>query len=404
MLMMRMIVICRGEDGMKILRSHRAGVVLTAGLLLSVAACGGGSSSSSSSASGGNLPDTIKVVGIEPETGPAAFAGLAAEKGYKLAVKEINDQHYLGSGVKIDLSFQDTTGQAATAASALSQTIADKNVAAVFGSVSSQEAVAQSPLAQNAGMPIIYTQAGSEGVVIGDFTYRATPLMASYYPIIKKYVQENGWKSVGVIYTNASPTLQEVGTKVIPDLGMKVTASVATTATTQDFTSAIQQVLASKPDVVSILQVGAANPTAMTQLRQAGYTGPVLGNSGASAGNLKPAGDAGKDMVWPVDFNFQQQDSNSQKFVDAYKAEYNENPLNYAAEAYDAAWFLAHSIKEAGSADRTKIKDGMAAVAKKPMDGALGSNLTWKDQTIQVAGSVIQWTGTDEKLLYSASS
>jgi branched-chain amino acid transport system substrate-binding protein len=404
MLMMRMIVICRGEDGMKILRSRRAGVVLTAGLLLSVAACGGGSSSSSSSGSGGNLPDTIKVVGIEPETGPAAFAGLAAEKGYKLAVKEINDKHLLGSGVTIDLSFKDTTGQAATAASTLSQTIADKNVAAVFGSVSSQEAVAQSPLAQNAGMPIIYTQAGSEGVVIGDYTYRATPLMASYYPIIKKYVQDNGWKSVGVIYTNASPTLEEVGTKVIPDLGMKVTASIATTATTQDFTSPIQQVLASKPDVVSILQVGAANPTAMTQLRQAGYTGPVLGNSGASAGNLKPAGQAGADMVWPVDFNFQQTDSNSAKFVEAYKAEYNENPLNYAAEAYDAAYFLANSIKEAGSADRTKIKDGMAAVAKKPMNGALGSNLTWKDQTIQVAGSVIQWTGTDEKLLYSASS
>jgi branched-chain amino acid transport system substrate-binding protein len=306
--------------------------------------------------------------------------------------------------VTIDLSFKDTTGQAATAASTLSQTIADKNVAAVFGSVSSQEAVAQSPLAQNAGMPIIYTQAGSEGVVIGDYTYRATPLMASYYPIIKKYVQDNGWKSVGVIYTNASPTLEEVGTKVIPDLGMKVTASIATTATTQDFTSPIQQVLASKPDVVSILQVGAANPTAMTQLRQAGYTGPVLGNSGASAGNLKPAGQAGADMVWPVDFNFQQTDSNSAKFVEAYKAEYNENPLNYAAEAYDAAYFLANSIKEAGSADRTKIKDGMAAVAKKPMNGALGSNLTWKDQTIQVAGSVIQWTGTDEKLLYSASS
>jgi branched-chain amino acid transport system substrate-binding protein len=227
--------------------------------------------------------------------------------------------------------------------------------------------------------------------------------MSTYYPVLKKYVQQQGWKTAGVIYTS-TPTLVEVGTKSIPALGLNVVASVNTTPTTQDFSPAIQQVLAKKPDVVSILQVGASNPTAMTQLRQAGYTGPVLGNSGASAGNLKPAGQAGADMVWASDFNYQQDVASSKKFVDAYKAEYNENPLNYAAEAYDAAWFLAKSIKAAGSADRAKIKDGMAKVAAAKWTGALGENLTWKDGTIQSAGAAIQWTGTDEKLLYTAGS
>ena len=393
---------------MRIPRSRRAVVALsTAGLLLSVAACGGGSDSSSSGSSGsggGSLPATIKVVGTEPETGPAAFAGLSAEKGYKLAVKQINDQHFLGKSTTIDLSFQDTKGQIPTAAASVSSALADKSVSAVFGSVSSQEAVAQAPIAQKGSLPIVFTQAGSDGVVIGNYTYRATPLMATYYPLLKKYVQENGWKSVGVIYTNASPTLVQVATESIPKLGLTVTKSIATTATTQDFSAPIQQVLATKPDVVSILQVGAANPTAMTQLRQAGYTGAVLGNSGASAGNLKPAGQDGANMVWATDFNYQQTAESSQKFVTDYKAEYNENPLQYAAEGYDAAWFLARSIKEAGSADRAKIATGMAAEAKKTTNGALGENLTWKDGTIQVPGSAIQWTGTDEKLLYSATS
>jgi len=393
---------------MRIPRSRRAVVALsTAGLLLSVAACGGGSDSSSSGSSGsggGSLPATIKVVGTEPETGPAAFAGLSAEKGYKLAVKQINDQHFLGKSTTIDLSFQDTKGQIPTAAASVSSALADKSVSAVFGSVSSQEAVAQAPIAQKGSLPIVFTQAGSDGVVIGNYTYRATPLMATYYPLLKKYVQENGWKSVGVIYTNASPTLVQVATESIPKLGLTVTKSIATTATTQDFSAPIQQVLATKPDVVSILQVGAANPTAMTQLRQAGYTGAVLGNSGASAGNLKPAGQDGANMVWATDFNYQQTAESSQKFVTDYKAEYNENPLQYAAEGYDAAWFLARSIKEAGSADRAKIATGMAAEAKKTTNGALGENLTWKDGTIQVPGSAIQWTGTDEKLLYSAKS
>jgi branched-chain amino acid transport system substrate-binding protein len=390
---------------MNILRSRRLHAALAAGVVLSLAACGGGSgNNSSSSSSGGGLPSTIKIVGSEPETGPAAFAGLSAEKGYKLAIKQINDQHFLGKNTSIEVSFEDSKGQIPTAAATISTALADKSVSAAFGSVSSQEAVAQSPIAQKGGLPIVYTQAGSDGVVIGNYTYRATPLMSSYYPLLKKYVEQNGWKTVGVIYTNASPTLVQVAKESIPKLGLQVTKSIATTATTQDFTSAIQQVLASKPDVVSILQVGAANPTAMTQLRQAGYKGPVLGNSGASAGNLKPAGQDGAGMVWATDFNYQQTAAPSQKFVTEYKAEYSENPLQYAAEAYDAAWFLARSIKDAGSADRAKIADGMATEAKKTMDGALGENLSWKDRTIEVPGSAIQWTGTDEKLLYSASA
>jgi branched-chain amino acid transport system substrate-binding protein len=391
---------------MRIPRSRRAVVALsTAGLLLSVAACGGGSGSSSSGSSGGSgggsLPATIKVAGIEPETGPAAFAGLSAEKGYKLAVSQINDQKFLGDKTKLEVNFTDTKGQIPTAASAVSTAIADKTVAAAFGSVSSQEAVAQSPLAQQAGLPIIYTQAGSEGVVVGDYTYRATPLMSSYYGVLKDFVKKNGWKTVGVIYVS-TPTLVEVATKSLPALGLDVVASVNNTPTTQDFAPAIAQVLAKKPDVVSILQVGAANPTAMTQLRQAGYTGTVLGNSGASAGNLKPAGANGKGMVWAVDFHREQTAASSQDFVKAYKAQYNEDPLNYAAEAYDAAWFLARSIKDVGSADRAKIKDGMKSVASKPFTGALGKDLAWKDQTIQVGGAAVQWDGTTDALLYAA--
>jgi branched-chain amino acid transport system substrate-binding protein len=109
-------------------------------------------------------------------------------------------------------------------------------------------------------------------------------------------------------------------------------------------------------------------------------------------------------MVWPVDFDASQSAPSSQKFVADYTAEYNEPPLNYAAEGYDAAWFLARSIKDSGDASRTGIKSGMATEAGKTADGALGADLTWKDGTIQVPGVVVQWDGTAAKLLYAADS
>lgn len=385
--------------------------MVAAGALITLAACSSGSSGGSSGAATGgdtsNLPATIKVVSTNPTTGVVAFAGNAANKGYDLAVKEINEQKFLGKST-IQLEKADTKSTAATAAQVATTAIGDKSVAALFGSVSSNEAVAQSPLAQKAGVPIIYTQAGSDGVVIGDYTYRATPLMREYYPIIKKFIQEKGYKSVGIIYTQATPTLQNIGGQTLPaiakELGMTVTGSIGVQGTTQDYAAPISQILGGKPDVVSILLVGAQNPTAMKQLRQAGYTGDVLGNSGASAGNLKPAGADGAGMVWPVDFNYQQTAASSKKFVAAYKAANGgEDPLNYAAEAYDAAWFLAKSIKQAGSADRAKIKDAMAVVAKEKFDGALGSGLTWVDQDLQVPGVVVRWNGEKEDLLYEAT-
>ena len=385
--------------------------MVAAGALITLAACSSGSSGGSSGAATGgdtsNLPATIKVVSTNPTTGVVAFAGNAANKGYDLAVKEINEQKFLGNST-IQLEKADTKSTAATAAQVATTAIGDKSVAALFGSVSSNEAVAQSPLAQKAGVPIIYTQAGSDGVVIGDYTYRATPLMREYYPIIKKFIQDKGYKSVGIIYTQATPTLQNIGSQTLPsiakELGMTVTGSIGVQGTTQDYAAPISQILGGKPDVVSILLVGAQNPTAMKQLRQAGYTGDVLGNSGASAGNLKPAGADGAGMVWPVDFNFQQTAPSSKKFVTAYKAANGgEDPLNYAAEAYDAAWFLAKSIKQAGSADRAKIKDAMAVVAKEKFDGALGSGLTWVDRDLQVPGVVVRWNGEKEDLLYEAT-
>jgi branched-chain amino acid transport system substrate-binding protein len=384
-------------------RTWQGGVaLLAAGAMMTVAACGSSSNSGSGSGTGGGLPGQIKVVSSNPQTGPAAFAGLAANKGYEVAIDEINSQGYLGSS-KIVLEKQDTTGKVQTAAQQATQAAAKKDVAVVFGSVSSQESVAQAPIAQQSKMPIIFTQAGSAGVVIGDYTYRVTPPMSSYYPKIESFIKSQKITKMGIIYTAVAPTLKEIGEKTIPGMaqsaGFQVVSSIATQAGTQDFTAPISQVLRASPDGVAILQIGASNPTAMTQLRQAGYTGPVLGNSGASAGNLKPAGQAGAGMTWVVDYSVLNKTPESEKFVAAYQKKFpGEMPLNYAAEAYDAAWLLARGLKESNSADRAAIQKGLSKVAAAGFTGAMGQ-LKFEGNDLRLPGVVVQWDGTKEVLV-----
>jgi branched-chain amino acid transport system substrate-binding protein len=376
-------------------------VVLSAGALLVTAACGSGGDSGGSGG-GGKLPAEIKVVSVNELTGPAAFAGLSANKGYELAIEEINKQGYLGSGTKLVLDKKDTTGNAQTAASQVSTAIADKSINAIFGPVSSGPAVAVAPLADKAKMPIVFTQAGSEGVVIGDYTFRATPPMSSYYPLIADYLKDKNIKSISVVYNAAFPTLKEIGEKVLPAVaqqnGITIKSSTGVQTTTQDFTAPMSKVVADKPDAAAVLLVGAANATGMKQLRQAGYTGPVIGNAGAGAGNLKPAGADAAGLTWPTDFHPQQKGATTQTFVNTYQAKYNEPPLNYAAEAYDAAWWLARAIKKQESADRADIQKGLAAVAKEGFEGAMGK-LTFEGNDLRVKGVTVQWDGSKEVIV-----
>ncbi|UMG91183.1 ABC transporter substrate-binding protein [Nocardioides sp. TF02-7] len=349
----------------------------------------------------------MKIVLTAPVTGVVAHVGSSARDGYELAIEEINNSDLLGD-TELVLDVRDTKSEAQTAATEMTKAISDAEVSAVFGSQSSAEAVAQSPLAQQHGMPIVYTQAGSDGVIVGEYTYRATPLMRNYYPLLADFVEENGWQSVAQLYANYIPTLSDIGENALPALaeetGMEVTASLGSPQSTQDFTSQVQKALDSDPDVVAVNLFAASNPTAVSQLRQAGYEGPILSTVSAGSGVLTPAGDDASDVVWAADFHVDMEAESTQAFVAAYREKYDEDPLPYAAEAYDAAYFLARAIAEADSAGRDEIADAMAVVSEETHDGALGRNLVWEDQELQVPGVVIRWDGEGEELLYEGES
>jgi branched-chain amino acid transport system substrate-binding protein len=373
-------------------------------LALAMAACsspssGGNSAAGDSSASGGGLPDTIKIMNIRALTGPVSFAGLAAQQGIDLALEEIEADGLLGDST-LELDSRDSAASAQEAASFASQAVSDPSYAAILGPEASAQATAVSPIAQGAGLPVVYVQSGSEGVLTGDFTFRMTPPAQSYFEIVGNYLEEQGVATASVLINTGNPTLVQLGEDTVPTLGkehgFEVVSSNGVETTAQDFTNQASQIAGDAPDVAFLMLQGPQCPVAITQLRQAGFEGEIVGMSAMGAGNLASAGDVAEGAVWPANFNAGQDVESSQTFVEAFKKKYDgDSPTNYSAEAYDALWFIARAIAEADSVDRTAVQEAMASLAKEGFDGAQGA-VTFDGNDARVPGTLVRWDGSAE--------
>ena len=350
----------------------------------------------------GGIASDINLMGVYDTTGPVAYAGVGASKGMKLAMDDIEAQGFLGKGVKLSLKEVDTANAIERASSEVSRAIADPEIKAIFGPVSSQQAATVAPMVEQAKVPTIFNQAGSDGVVIGDYTFRATAPMHSYYEIAAKYLADHGLKNVAVLYNATYPTFSEIGEKEFPKLakehGLTISSSYAVQSNTQDFTAQAQEIAAKKPDAVVMLLIAPQSVTALTQLDQAGYKGQTMATSVQAAGNVSQAGQHAAGLVYPVDFSAVQDSALAVKFVDGFKKKYGKAPDAYAAEGYDSMWWLARAIKASGDSSREGIQKGLQQVARKGFEGVMG-DLTFEGNDIRVKGVLVKWDGSKEQLV-----
>ncbi len=373
-----------------------------AGLALTTA-CGSGGGGTGGS---GEMPAEIKLVSVTDKTGLTAFGGLPQFRGIELAVEQVNSSGFLGES-KLVLESRDAASDTQTAVSQATEATADRSVSALLGGISSAQAIAISPIVDRAKLPTVYTQSASDGVLGGDYTFRATPPQTTHIGTSLAHLEDLGAERVSVLFNAANPALAEMAEKTLPEgqseHGYEIVSTTSVQNTTQDFASSATKIAGERPDAVAMLLTGAQNATAMRQLRQAGYTGPVLGQTGAGAKNLVPAGADGAGMFWTANFTLDQPAASSQEFVAAYRAKYNEDPLNYAAEGYDAAWLLARAIKASGGASREDIQRGLEQVTAEGFDGAQGE-ITFEGHDMRTPGVLVEWDGSREVLVSTPSA
>ncbi|MDP3968285.1 MAG: ABC transporter substrate-binding protein [Nocardioides sp.] len=381
-----------------------AGLAVAA--VFTTAACGGNDGGDNGGASGdngdGGIAETITIAQVQDQTGPVSYAGVGAKEGAELAIEEINEEGFLGDGVTIEMEELDTGGEIERAASEMNKAMADPNVSAIIGPTQSQQAATVAPLVGRGEVPTVFTQAGSEGVVVNDWTFRATPPMESYYEPALDYLEEQGAETVSVLYNATFPTFALLGEDDVPAMaeerGLEVVQSLAVQMTTQDFAGQSQQIARENPDAVVMLLIAPQSVTAMKQLGTAGYEGQVSATSVQAAGNIAAAGDAANGLIYPVPYSTAMEAEGSVAFTEAFEEKFGKDANPYNADGYDAMWWIARAIEASGDSSREGIREGLEQVASEGYSGAMG-DVTFEGNDARVPGALVRWEDGAETLV-----
>ncbi len=324
------------------------------------------------------LPAEITLGAVHDLSGATAVYGTAIQKGIDLAVKQINEQKYLGEGVTLKVTYEDAAGDPKQAIAAFEKLTADKNITAILGPTLSSEAKSADPVAQEAKVPVIASSNTATGITeIGDYIFRTSLPESAVVPnTVKVTVAALGLKKVAVMYGNDDAFTQsgyDVFKVALTDAKIEILDTETFAKGDTDFATQLTKIKGLNPDaiIVSALAEEAAN--IMIQARTLGIPDSVhiIGGNGFNSPKLaeiagKNAEGAISGSAWNIASSFPA----NVDFVKAFQAEYSSDPDQFAAQAYTAVWVTALAIKNAGSVDRAAVRDALAQI--KDLDTPLG--------------------------------
>lgn len=386
------------------------------GALLATAACGGGSSSGSASA--GTSKGGVATVGaILSLSGVYSTLGPPEQKAMTMGVEALNKDGFQVGGKKYTLNVKtvdDKSDAATTGVTAFRQlTQSDKVPLIAFGLGSSTYA----PLLQRTPLPMVNILDSTYPTILKYdqrlFLTRGTS--DTYVPGCLAYASSKlGAKTVATIAAKGEPYGEGLVQLVKNDAsaqGLKLVGSSEFPLGATDYGNAISAAVASKPDAVYLGSVTAVILPVLKQLRQSGYTGPVLHSSGVNPEQAKAILGADYNTIMKNNFDCAgtlpttSDNPATKAFAAAYRSRYNEYPQDLTMWAYDLPFVVAEAMTKAGSTtDADKILKALPqiGVPKGSISGWVpGSNGSFfTDRDARTPSEVTTWC-PDKKTIAS---
>ncbi len=343
--------------------------VLIALLVVSLlAACGGDATPTSAPADSGGSAEPTSSSGQAAPSGEPIPIGVAVAQtsnvslfgqeqvtGAKIAEQYFNDNGGV-NGRPIKLIFQDTAGDEAGAINAFQTLINQDKVVAIVGPTLSQQAFSADPIAVQNKVPVVGPSNTAGGIPqIGEYVSRVSAPVSAVAPNAIRYAldQNPDIKKVAVLYAQNdafSKSETVVFQRAVTDTYKLELAPVQTFQTTDtDFTTQATAVLNEKPDLVIISGLATDGGNLVKQLRELGYTGPIIGGNGFNTTNIFPVCQRFCDgIILAQAYSYQQESEINQAFRKAYKDAQGKEPPQFSAQAFAGVQVIVEALRKLG--------------------------------------------------------
>ena len=317
----------------------------------------------------------IQIGAIEVMTGPNGAYGTAIKAGLELALDEVNAKGVLG-GRKIVLTVEDSAANKDQAINAARKLIGRDKVIAIIGPTLSNEMFAVGPVTNERKIPTLGTSTTASGITdIGPYIFRTSLPESDVIPVTLKAAQARGVKSIALMYANDdafSKSGFDVMKAAAEKAGLTIVAIESFAQKDTDFSAQLTKIKGLKPDAVGVSALVEPVSGVLLQARQLGFGKETLfvGGNGSNSPKLgEIAGVAADGLIVGSPWFVAKTADDNPAFVSAFKARFNKDPDQFAAQAYDAMKIMAAAIDRAGEAEPEKLRD---ALAKTDFKGVMG--------------------------------
>ncbi|MGQ0550501.1 MAG: ABC transporter substrate-binding protein [Armatimonadota bacterium] len=324
--------------------------------------------------------EPIKVGVIIPLTGPSGVSGQAMQKGYQLALDEINRQPLLGR--RVELLVEDDRGDPPTGAAAFLKLVTRDRADVLVGGLQSATSIAIA--AQARQRPILMAWTGAASTLVeraladADWFFHYHPWEYHNADSTFGFIRSTGAKTVALAYEDGpfGSGSADTAAAFAKNYGLTINFQEAFKSGSPDLTPLLTKAKGPGADVFVFVSFDQDVVPMATQARQVGFSPKLILAAPPSwpVGFEKLA--AGNHIAGMALWTDSNSHAASRRFVQRYKERFNEDPSSYWAPlAYTNLITVADAIRRAGSTDLTALTREMKAT---DYEGPIGLPLTFK--------------------------
>ncbi len=330
--------------------------------------------------------ETIKIGLVTALSGQSARAGEAITRGLQIAIDELNASGGV-LGKKFELLRRDDEATPAKGVIAARELVFKEKVTVLFGGLDTPVSMAIVPIMNEAKVPYMGPWAAGTAITKNganpNYVFRVSAVDEIVDKAILQYAQKtfNAKKPGLILVNNPWGESNEAGLKAaMAAKGVTPAGIEKFEGNDIDVVPQLTRLKAAGAD--SLFLVGNVGPSSQVvkSLDRMGWKVPVVSHWGPAGGRFTElAGPSAKDVHFVQTYSFfGNQRPVGQKVLKALMAKYPDiksagdvTPAVGVANSYDAMMLVALAIKNAGSTDGDKVREGFYKIAS--YDGLIKS-------------------------------